>query len=761
MTNSHQPMTCADNARRGSLARLLATENLHVEHATDAQTASFDLNSRTLTLPVWDRANPHTYDMLVGHEVGHALFTPNAENGWCEAASTIGGEAGRRTAQTYLNVVEDARIERLIQSRYPGLRKDFFHGYRDIWQQGFFGISDVRGVASAALPDRLNMHFKVGSFITVPFFNDAEREFVKRIGAALTWQEVVDIAGDLFTYMKSPLPPDQPQDGEDEDESDDEFDFEDQSDDGESEDGEESESGETFVNADDDGESAERPQGEEGKAKPQGSDADADADADADSEKENSRPAKRNGTTKETSGVPEAAATDDALQRHLDRLSDGPTSRGRVIHAYLPKPNITNIVRDYKRVLSDIGYIAEKENKGYDDWNAENRKTVELMAKSFDLKKAAEATARTSIRRTGVLDTGSLHKYRYTEDIFRKTSFTRDGKNHGMILILDWSGSMSGQMLDTVKQLVTLVGFCRRVSIPFEVYAFSDRHELITRNLSDNGIGTNADEDDFAIFKRQWTAVAGKTTVSVSPVCLMNLFSSRMNRAETDRIAKSLYSMFDGSLYYGSSPRGYSLGGTPMNAALLAVREIAKSFRKASRVEILNTIVLTDGDASDSVNHPHFEDAKDRAEKMRWVNGCGPTVTIHDGESGRQWFGDSWAAQTANIVNCLRADAGTKVIQMMIGYAKASMAYYGEAAVKTWAEEGFAETTKATNHGWDAAFVIKSSAKEVTMEELLAKRTAAPDKTVTTANIKNAFIKQMKSRTSSRVLVNRLTDLIA
>lgn len=755
-------MTCADNARRGSLARLLATENLHVEHASDAQTASFDLNSRTLTLPVWDRANPHTYDMLVGHEVGHALFTPNAENGWCEAAATIGGEAGRRTAQTYLNIVEDARIERLIQSRYPGLRKDFFHGYRDVWSQGFFGMTDARLVAKAGLPDRLNLHFKVGSFVTVPFYNDAERDFAKRIGAALTWQEVVAIASDLFAYMKNPLPPDEPQDGEDESDSDDEFDFEDSSDDGESEDGE-SADGESFdADADDADADAEQPQGKDGKGEPQSGEV-SDSDSDDESEKENSQSTKRNGTTRETGDVPEEASTDGALQRHLDRLN-GPTSRGRIVHAYLPKPNIKNIVRDYKRVLSDVGHLADKKNSEYDSWSAENRKTVELMAKAFDLKKAAEATARTSIRRTGVLDTGSLHKYRFTEDIFRKTSFTQDGKNHGMILILDWSGSMHCQMLDTVKQLITLVGFCRRVAIPFEVYAFTDRHEIITKNLSENGIGISNDPylEEKEIFSRQWTAQNGKTSVSVTPLCLLNLFSSRMNRAETDRIAKTLHTMFDGTAYYGSSPRGYSLGGTPMNAALLAVREIAKDFRKATRVQILNTIVLTDGEASDSVNYPAFADAKERNEKMGWVNGCGPTIMVHDGESGRQWYGDSWHGQTANVVNCLRADAGTKVIQMMIGFSRMNTRFYGEAADRTWSDEGFIETTKINNqHGWDASFIIKSSAKEVTMEELLAKRTAAPDKTVTTANIKNAFIKQMKSRTSSRVLVNRLTDLIA
>jgi len=748
--SNNSPMTCADNARRGSLARLLATENLHVEHAPDAQTASFDLNSRTLTLPCWENANPHTYDMLVGHEVGHALFTPNGENGWCEAAADIGGEAGRRAAQSFLNIVEDARIERLIQNRYPGLRKDFFHGYRDIWNQGFFGAS-MHNVARASFPDRINMHFKVGSFITVPFFNDAEREFVKRISAALTWQEVVAISRDLFNYMKDPLPPEENEgeEGDDREESD-----------------ESSEDGESMEFDAEDGEDEnEIPQGDSGSGESSdeedSEESEEDSEEDSEESEENAKrgnPTKSNAGSRESDEVPDAASTDEAIRQHMDRLN-GPASRGRVIHAYLPKPILKNIVRDYKRVLADIGYVSHTPNSEYDSWSSENRKTVELMAKAFDLKKAAETTARTSIRRTGVLDTGSLHKYRFTEDIFRKSSFTRDGKNHGMILILDWSGSMSGQMLDTVKQLITLVGFCRRVAIPFEVYAFTDRLELINRNLAENGIGQldqSDDEYENRLYAAQWEARDGKLPVSATALCLFNLFSSRMNRAETDQISKSLFNIWSGMAH---APRGYSLGGTPMNGALLAVREIAKDFRKANRIEILNTVILTDGEASDSLNWVKFKNQAQRQELNRMVNGCSPSVMVHDGESGRQWFGDCWSAATTNIVQCLRADTGTKIIQLMIGYARMATNYYDAASQKTWSEEGFIETTKSKNTaGWDASFIIKASAKEVTMDELLQKKGST---NVTTTNIKNAFIKQMKSRTSSRVLVNRITDLIA
>ena len=57
---------------KGALAKLLATENLTVEHCK-CETASFDVINRVLSLPLWI-ASESVYDMLVGHEVGHALY---------------------------------------------------------------------------------------------------------------------------------------------------------------------------------------------------------------------------------------------------------------------------------------------------------------------------------------------------------------------------------------------------------------------------------------------------------------------------------------------------------------------------------------------------------------------------------------------------------------------------------------------------------------------------------------------------------------
>ena len=64
------------------LAKLLATENISVEHRK-VKTAFFDLKQRLLVVPIWKEMNKDILDLLLSHEIGHALFTPQQE--WKDA----------------------------------------------------------------------------------------------------------------------------------------------------------------------------------------------------------------------------------------------------------------------------------------------------------------------------------------------------------------------------------------------------------------------------------------------------------------------------------------------------------------------------------------------------------------------------------------------------------------------------------------------------------------------------------------------------
>ena len=91
---------------KSHLAKLLATEDLVVEHRY-VETAQFNVHTRVLTLPMWEKASSVVYDLLVGHEVGHALYTPDRD--WLKE---------RTISPQLVNIVEDVRIEKMMKRRY-------------------------------------------------------------------------------------------------------------------------------------------------------------------------------------------------------------------------------------------------------------------------------------------------------------------------------------------------------------------------------------------------------------------------------------------------------------------------------------------------------------------------------------------------------------------------------------------------------------------------------------------------------------------
>ena len=90
------------------------------------------------------------------------------------------------------------------------------------------------------------------------------------------------------------------------------------------------------------------------------------------------------------------------------------------------------------------------------------QKEVNYLVKEFECRKSADSYARATTARTGVLDCTKLHTYKFNEDLFKKVTTLAEGKNHGLVFVLDWSGSMQYVMEDTIKQLYNLIWFCRK-----------------------------------------------------------------------------------------------------------------------------------------------------------------------------------------------------------------------------------------------------------------------------------------------------------
>lgn len=172
-------------------AKLLANENITVVRS-NVSTASFDIKSRVLTLPQWKDMSPEQEQMLVGHEVGHALYTTEEYSDSIKDQMSLMG---------YLNVIEDVRIEKLMKREYPGIRKVMAEGYRQLNEKDFFGISKIPDLSSLNLIDRINLYFKAGYQCGVRFTAE-EKVLVDAVERTETVTQVIDLAKQVYDFSK-------------------------------------------------------------------------------------------------------------------------------------------------------------------------------------------------------------------------------------------------------------------------------------------------------------------------------------------------------------------------------------------------------------------------------------------------------------------------------------------------------------------------------------------------------------------------------
>mgnify|MGYP003323938226 FL=1 len=443
---------------KGQLAKLLATEDLIIENRK-VSTASFDVERRVLTLPMWEKASGTVYDLLVGHEVGHALYTP-ADN-WMSDYPDV--------PPSYVNVLEDVRIEKLMKIKYAGLTKTFYNGYSQLAEQDFFEL-ESHDIDDMGLADRINIHYKIGNFEDVSFTTD-EQWFVDQAFKTNTFREVLELAQKLYEHIK---------DEQEQLIKFDELEFSK---------GNEGSSGQgmPFQPSDMDSDiEMEGDTGEDGEAG-QGEPTNIDSNLQEDLEFASDDP------TGGLHGGVEEAVTDKALQDNLENLNkkdngsfyepeyvelpdlnlDTLVAKNNDVHEYLDH-FWTASQRKFDEEATNSKNIFEKVDNDYRLFRRSAQKEVNYMVKEFECRKSADAYARATVAKTGVLDCTKLHSYKYNEDLFKKITVLPDGKNHGLVFVLDWSGSMSTVLMDTIKQLFNLIWFCKKVQIPFKVYAFTN-----------------------------------------------------------------------------------------------------------------------------------------------------------------------------------------------------------------------------------------------------------------------------------------------
>jgi hypothetical protein len=299
------------------------------------------------------------------------------------------------------------------------------------------------------------------------------------------------------------------------------------------------------------------------------------------------------------------------------------------IYFTLPTPIMNNMVVSYKSILRDLTPLVQKndeylvqqliQSRQYDrklrDWNSEfnsfrrqSQKIISYMAKEFERKKAAAEYRKESIAKTGVLDVNKLYSYKYNDDLFLRNTIRPDGKNHGMVMLIDWSASMTGHMLDTMKQTMNLVWFCQKVNIPFEVYAFSNsyRHGALDDLLSADRTDDNKDAIRAAMLKLGTFSYKEGDGEFSSDTHLLNFFSSRMSAKQQLEMMKMMYRVA-GSCASERWSR-FDLSSTPLVEGLVGMTKVIPNFKNHYNLDIVNLMILTDGDCNSAMDRIHHED---------------------------------------------------------------------------------------------------------------------------------------------------------
>jgi hypothetical protein len=717
-------------------AKLLATENISVEHKK-VSTAYFDVKNRVMVLPIWKDMTPELYDLLQCHEIGHALETP--PDGWHDSVT----DKSKKGFKTYLNVVEDARIEKLVVRRYPGVKTSFRKGYTTLHERDFFGIQKNNwDIDKLPLIDRINLHYKIGAFLNVQFSLD-EIHFLDKLDSLESWEDTVQVAQELYEYGKEEA---KLKDFEDIDYQDD-LDYEDD---------------------------------------------DSEWEEDGDSEpKDKSQKGRQ--TTSGIENDPESM-TDKFFRSMEKNLVDD--SVKPYIYVNCPTPNLSKIIIPYKNIAKfydDFRYsdyqitdeqlaykksiaIPKAKEYVYKKFQDNNKKYIGYLVKEFELRRNAKQFARASTSKTGKLDMKKIFQYKLNDDLFKRMTVVPQGKSHGLTMYVDYSGSMGDSIGATIEQTVVLASFCRKVNIPFRVYAFTDTSIGFDLHHKETGIQY---ENESEYHKN----LDSKDKFSRNPneLCMDGMFrlreylSSEMTSTEFKEAVK--YWLLVGALYQRRGSRRSdwndyiapelhlsqfeNLNGTPLNEAVISAIEITKEFKEKYRLDVVNTVFLTDGESNDK-GTIYGEKGHDRYYD-KYNNDC--NVIVRHSKTMAEGKKIPGAVLTTALLELLRTVANTNAIGFFISpyYSRGSVINqirkYGKHIEDFDNKFKQAKRNKffmLNDCGYDDYYIIPGG-KSLEIEEDKMDVEVGAKK----SDLKNAFMKMQTNKTVNRVLLNRFISKIA
>jgi len=709
------------------LAKLMATENLIVEQR-NVPTASFDVQNRVLTVPTLDKnISGFLYDLFMGHEVGHALYTPL--EGMKKAKE-------QKISMSIANVVEDCRIERKVKNKYPGIRSSFVRAYRELIEKNFFGTEGV-DLNEMNFIDRLNLYTKGGALQGIKF-TDFEKTLVDLVEKSESYDDVIEASRVIAKYMKEVAEEQRKKQAKDlsklqeDEDGDEEFELED----------------------------AEI--GEDGEMPNEIGDTE-DFDYEQDDSDDSSEGFE--GGIEDDKDL--KSFTDEAYRQNEQKLFS--KENQAYYYGNIPNVNLDEIVIDHKflwkrfhdEATGPNGFISDRAKKDFAKIRNDSKKVVGYLAKEFELRKNADQLKRASIAKTGDLNMNKIYAYQLTDDIFKKMTVVPGAKSHGLIMFLDWSGSMTNHIENTVKQLINLVMFCKKVNIPFEVYAFSSEYH------DDNYYDSH--QKSFESWR--------EGDIKLERFNLLNILSSRMSAAEFKNAGSGLIQVSSRSW----RPNWFGRGGTPLNESIISAMKIVPEFQKRYKLQIVNTVFLTDGDGhSNNEVYYYLTDEQQREGQKKQLRvghrNSGPSIEIDGWKVSKKLIlrdpvtkieqipeHDRSRELTASYIKMLKARTGCNILGFYVlsgrelgrelyrFYPGKPDSFYNNLRLEFRKNRA----TVIKSSGFDEYYLLRSNALDTNDDvEFEVKENA------TTRGLVSAFSKYTGNRLNNRVVLNRFIGMI-
>ena len=741
-------------SKKSIIAKLLSEEDISVVQKK-TKTAAFNVENRELILPLWkEEMSKDISDLFICHEIGHALYT---------SKDMLDKMIDRKLDKSYVNIIEDARIEKMVQDKYLGTRSCFTKGYNELLSKDFFGLKG-KDLNDFNLADRINLHFK--GVDNVPF-SSVEQTWVDKVAKVKTEDEVLDLAQELMNFTNE----NEESQGENQEQQS-------QSSVG----SDEGESLEDLRNDakkiedttyDDNQSSGSNDEGDEGEEEVE---TQSSSSQDTDEEEKTEAGQDASSGFQGGSEYKHSATTDLSFDKSLDDAMDK-DAKDRV-YATIPKVN-NKVVVDYKSVLEQCKkhYSVDKkysESKFITSTKSEitkfqmdSKKVVSYMVKEFEMKKSADLYKRATVSKTGTLNMGALHTYKFNEDLFAKVTSMPGATNHGLVMFFDWSGSMQYNLSQTLKQLYNLVWFCDRVKIPYRVYAFSDAYEgtpSYSRVVSEETLVTQNPDN--------------KSDLDVSGFRLIEMFSDKMKKSET---SDAMHYWFMMGEYYGGyrnwkdngypmgPPKNLQLGGTPLNHAIVAAMSIIPSFKTKNGIQKVNTVFLTDGVSHAVTRKISGEDINGYNKDAYITDKVSNTTITSDTKNSRYYSGEKQTTillqllkkrvPDMNVLGFFVAGSGKAgIVRREIIQEKMGLNWGDMDTLKKYQKE--LRTNKVLvckTQGYDEYYILPSipRADENDEEGIQVKENAK------TGELKRAFAKFSKSKILNRQLLNKFIGQVA